>query len=112
MIETPRITRSGAQNAAVVRLTVPRSEIREAMGPGLQEIQRALQAQDVAPAGPWYTHHLRMHPRVFDFEICVPVAARVRPEGRVQPGGLPERTVATTVFHGDYEGLGHLNADT
>jgi len=106
MIEQPQVTRSHEQHTAVVRLTVPRSEIRNVMGPGLQEIHRVLDEQGVARTGPWCTHHLRMDPEVFDFEICVPVAAPVRPEGRVQPGELPERTVARTVHHGDYERLG------
>ncbi len=106
MIEQPQVTRSQAQRTAIVRLTVPRSEIRNVMMPGLQEIHRVLDEQGVAQAGPWCTHHLRMDPEVFDFEICVPVAGTVRAKGRVQPGELPERTVARTVYHGDYEGLG------
>ncbi len=55
--------------------------------------------------GPWFTHHLRMDPDVFDFEICLPVAAPVSAAGRVQPGLLPAATVARTVYRGPYEGL-------
>ncbi len=106
MIETPEITSTSAQPAAVVRLVVPRSQIREVMGPGLQEIRTVLDAQGIAAAGAWYTHHFRMDPNVFDFEIGVPVASPVSASGRVQPGELPARTVARTVYQGDYEGLG------
>lgn len=49
---------------------------------------------------------VRMDPEVFDFEIGVPVSQPVVAAGRVQPGQLPARTVARTIFHGSYEGLG------
>ena len=76
------------------------------MGPGIGELMAALDAQGVAPAGPWYSHHLRMDPGVFDFEIGVPVSAPVKAAGRVVPGQLPAATVARAVYRGPYEGLG------
>ncbi|MBO9539070.1 GyrI-like domain-containing protein [bacterium] len=106
MIETPQITQSEAQLTAFIHLTVPREEIQEVMGPGIGEVMAAIAAQGIAPAGPWFTHHLRMDPEIFDFEICVPVTAPVAPAGRVQAGQLPAAKVARTVFHGNYEGLG------
>ena len=63
-------------------------------------------AQGIATAGPWFTHHLRMDPGIFDFEICVPVTAPVAATGRVSPGQLPAAKVARTVYRGPYEGLG------
>lgn len=105
MIETPQITQTAHQHTAVVRLTVPREQIRDVMGPGLKELMAAVAAQGVAPAGPWFTHHLRMDPEVFDFEIGVPVAAPVAAAGRVTPGLLPAARVARTVYRGGYEGL-------
>lgn len=47
-----------------------------------------------------------MDPDTFDFEVGVPVAAPVAAAGRVKPGELPAATVARTVYHGDYSGLG------
>jgi effector-binding domain-containing protein len=47
-----------------------------------------------------------MSPTEFDFEISVPVSAPVTASGRVKPGRLPATTVARTVYHGPYEGLG------
>lgn len=114
MIDPPQITQSIAQQTAFIHLTVPRSEIRNVMGPGLGELMAAIAAQGIAPAGPWFTHHLKMDPAIFDFEICVPVAALVAATGRVRAGQLPASTVARTVFHGDYGGLpaawGEFNA--
>ena len=105
MIDTPHIVQTAAQPTAAIRLTVPRAEIRTVMGPGYSELMAAVAAQGIAPVGPWFTHHLRMDPDVFDFEICVPVATRVAGAGRVQPGELRAATVARTLYRGSYEGL-------
>ncbi len=105
MLETPQIVESAPQPAAVLHLSVPRARIREVMEPGLQEVLAAVRAQGQAPAGPWFTHHLRMDPEVFEFEIGVPVASAIAEAGRVRPGALPATTVARTVYRGDYEGL-------
>jgi effector-binding domain-containing protein len=105
MIDTPHIVQTAAQPTAAIRLTVPRAEIQTVMGPGYSELMAAVAAQGIAPVGPWFTHHLRMDPDVFDFEICVPVATRVAAAGRVQPGELRAATVARTVYRGSYEGL-------
>jgi len=105
MIDTPRIVRTAAQPTAVIHLTIPREEVRKVMGPGRQELMAAVAAQGIAATGPWFTHHLKMDPGIFDFEIGVPVAAPIVAAGRVQPSQLPAVTVARTVYHGDYEGL-------
>lgn len=47
-----------------------------------------------------------MDPDTFDFEIGVPVTAPISAAGRVKAGYLPAVTVARTVYHGPYEGLG------
>jgi effector-binding domain-containing protein len=106
MLDAPQITQSGAQQTAVIRLTIPREEIRKVMGPAIGEVMAAVAAQGLRPAGPVFSHHFRMDPDVFDFEVGVPVARPVAPNGRVQPGTLPATTVARTVYHGPYEGLG------
>ncbi len=106
MIDKPKITKTSEQLTAMVHVTVPREDIQKVMGPGIDEVKAALAAQGIAAAGPWLTHHLRMDPTVFDFEICVPVKSPVSARGRVKPGRLPAGTVARTVYHGPYEGLG------
>ncbi|HEY4308024.1 MAG TPA: GyrI-like domain-containing protein [Pirellulales bacterium] len=106
MIDTPWIIKTAAQQTAFVHITVPREEIQNVMGPGLAEVRAAVAAQGITTSGPWFTHHRRMDPKVFDFEICIPVAATIVPVGRVQPGNLPATTVARTIYRGPYEGLG------
>ena len=105
MIEAPQITEITAQLAAIIHLTIPRSEIRSVMGPGLGELMAAVKAQGIGPAGPWFTHHLKMDPETFDFEICVPVTAPIIAAGRVVAGQVATVKAARTVYHGPYEGL-------
>ncbi|HEY0061396.1 MAG TPA: GyrI-like domain-containing protein [Telluria sp.] len=106
MLESPHLTRTEAQQTAVIHLTIPRAEIRHVMGPGIQELMAAVAAQGIGPTGPWFSHHLAMHPDTFDFEIGVPVSGPVTPVGRVTAGSLPGGRVARTVLHGNYDGLG------
>jgi effector-binding domain-containing protein len=106
MLEKPQILVSREQLVASIHLTVPREQIREVMGPGIQEVMGTLAAQGIAPEGPWLTHHLKTPAAEFDFEICVPVGKAVVPTGRVRSGRLPARKVARAVYVGPYEGLG------
>lgn len=111
MLDTPQIAQTAAQPAAVIRLTIPRAEIRNVMGPAYGELMAAVAAQGIASTGPWFNHHLRMDPDTFDFEIGVPVTAPISAAGRVKAGQLPAATVARTVYHGNYEGLGRAWAE-
>lgn len=106
MIETPQITQTADQLTAFLHLTVPCSEIQNVMGPGIGEVMAAVAAQGISLTGPWFTHHLRRPTDSFDFEICVPISAPMTAAGRVKPGLWPAMTVARTVYHGGYEGLG------
>lgn len=106
MIDEPQIVDTPIQHAAVIHLTIPREEIRNVMGPGLAELMATVAAQGLKPSGSWFTHHFRMAPTTFDFEIGVPVDQPVVAAGRVKPGQLPAGRVARTVYQGGYEGLG------
>jgi effector-binding domain-containing protein len=106
MIDTPQILTVEACPVALIRLTIPRAEIQKVMGPGIGELMSTLRAQGIKPIGPWLSHHLKMSPGIFDFEIAVPVPSPVTPTGRVTNGTLPAATVARTIYHGDYSGLG------
>jgi effector-binding domain-containing protein len=106
MIDTPQIVQSEEVMAAVLRMTVPRAEIKLVMGNGMRELIQTVNDQKVLMAGPIFSHHFHMDPARFDFEIGVPVKSPVKAAGRVRPGSLPAARVARTVYHGDYEGLG------
>ena len=106
MIDTPEIVLTEPRLAAVIRLTIPRSEIRAVMGPAIQEVLSVVAAQGMAPAGPVFSHHFRMDPEFFDFHVGVPVEEMVLPEGRVTDGRLPGVKAARAVHQGPYEELG------
>jgi len=106
MIDSPEIVQISAQPTAIIRFTIPRSEIQRVMGPGHADLMETIAAQGIAPTGPWFTHHLRMDPETFDFELGVPISAPLSATGRVIAGELPAATVARTIYHGGYEGLG------
>ena len=105
MISTPQIVQTHAQSAAVIHLTVARSEMMKVFGPAVGELLAALNAQGVEPVGAVFAHHLKMSPSIFDFELGVRVALPVKVAGRVTPGELPAARVAHTIYSGPYEGL-------
>ena len=105
MLAAPEIIMTNVQEAAVIRLTIPRSEMMKVFGPAVGELMAALAAQGVEPVGAVFAHHLRMPPDTFDFELGVKVAAPVKAAGRMKPGQLPAVKVARTVYSGPYEGL-------
>src|SRR6266850_1423943 len=105
MISTPQIIQTDAQEAAVIRLTIPRSEMMKVFGPAIRELMAALAAQGVEPVGAVFAHHLKMSPDIFDFELGVQVSSPAKATGRVKPGQLPAVKVARAVYSGPYEGL-------
>ena len=98
MIDIPEITHTTARHTAVIHVIVPREEIQNVMGPTIREVFETIAAQGIAPAGPWFTHHLRRPTGTFDFEASVPVATPIAPAGRVQPGEWPAMKVVRTVY--------------
>lgn len=106
MIDTPQVTQSDGQLTAVIRFTIPRHEIRNVMGPGINELLAAVTAQNVPITGAVFSHHLRMDPEVFDFEVGIPTGGIIGAAGRVKPSELLPAKVIRTVYRGGYEGLG------
>jgi effector-binding domain-containing protein len=105
MIDPPQIIQTDARRTAIIRLTVPRVEIEKVMQHNIGELMAAVAAQGVEVAGPLFTHHLRMDPQIFDFELGLPVKTAVAADGRIQPSEWPAMKVAQTIYHGPYEGL-------
>ena len=105
-LDPPQIVDVPAFKVARIAITTPASEIRPAMHAGLRELRAALADQGVEPTGPWFTHHLKVPDQTFDFEICLPVAVDVKPEGRVAMGEIRAARTARTTYRGDYANLG------
>lgn len=106
MIDAPQVVQTDHQITAVIRLTIPCHEIRQVMGPAIEEVLAVVAAQGAGPSGPVFSHHFKMSPDVFDFEVGVPVMTSITAVGRVRPSELPAAVVARTHYHGPYEGLG------
>lgn len=106
MLDEPQLIQTEAQPSAVIRLSIPRDQIRDVMGTAMQEVIRTVIAQGIGPAGPLFSHHSRMEPEMFHFEVGVPVRSEVQPTGRVVASELPAARVMRTIYHGGYEGLG------
>lgn len=111
MLDKPKIIQTVDQPTAVIHLTIPKDEIQNVMGPGIMELHAALAKQGIQPTGPWFTHHFKIVPDSWDFEICLPVSTPVTPAGRVKPGRWPAMKVARTVYRGGFEGLGDAWSD-
>lgn len=105
MLDAPQIVQTTAQPTAIIHFTIPREEMMNVFGPGVGELMAAIAAQGIAPVGSVFTHHLKITPDIFDFELCVQVSAPVVAAGRVKPSQWPAMNVARTVYHGPYEGL-------
>jgi len=105
MIESPKILHVKTEAAAVIHLTIPRSEMMKVFGPAVGELMAALANQSVRPISAIFARHLKMSADAFDFELGVKVGLPVKATGRVKPGELPSATVAHTIYSGPYEGL-------
>lgn len=105
-IEMPVVVALPAQPVAMIPVRVVRTKIKEVMGPGIAELYGTLASQAIAPAGPWFTHHKRITPNEFDFEICIPVSQPVKPSGPVVLGERRACRAVQTTYRGPYEGLG------
>lgn len=106
MLSPLSLVRTEAVPAAAIRLTVSRDQIQEVMCPAITEVIDAVVAQGIGPAGPLYTHHFRVDPDRFDFEVAVPVSGPLQPVGRVVSTETPAADrVARVIYTGPYEGL-------
>jgi len=105
MLDTPWITEVPAQLSAAIHLTISRDEIRRVIDPALHELIDAVESQGLTPTGPWFTHHFSIDPEIFDFEVCLPLATKIAPTGRVRPSELPASKVARTIYYGGLSGL-------
>ena len=105
MLDMPQIIQTSIQEAAIIRLTIPRNEMMKVFGPAVGELLTALAEQRVEAVGAVFAHHLKMTPDMFDFELGIKVSSPVTATGRVKPGQLPAAKVARAIYRGPYEGL-------
>ena len=104
-ITPPELTHTPAQPVAMIHVKSARSQIMNSMTMAFNELGSLLQSQRIAPAGPWFAHHLRRPTESFDFNLCIPVAAPIQPTGRITNGERRSADVARTTYTGPYSGL-------
>jgi len=105
MIAAMQILQTDAVPAAVIRLTVPRTEMIKVFPAAVGEVMTVVAAQGLKPLGAVFAHHLKLSAEVFDFEVGVTLDAPVAAAGRVRPGELPAARVARCLYSGQYQGL-------
>ena len=105
LITAPTILVTEPIHAAAIRLYIPRDKMAEQLPPALDELAAALEQQHLAPAGPWFAHHVNLPETHFHFDCCIPVPSPTAPIGRVEPRALPAITVARTLYRGPYTQL-------
>ena len=106
MIDSPKLVDTPRRLVAAIRLTIPKDQIQNEMGPAISEAFGVVAEQGIEVVGPWFCAHDRMDPHEWDFDVCVEVATPVAPQGRVKPGVLEPARVVQTNYRGPYEGLG------
>ena len=87
MIATPEIVLTTAEPAAVIRLTIPRSEMMKQFGPAVGELMATLARQGVAPDGAAIDTPMERFDQVLDVNLrgayaVATAAARVWREDR------------------------------
>lgn len=105
MLEPPVILNTDEHAAAVVHHTIPRFRIQQVMAPAIAELHETLARQGIPELGPVFSHHYKLDPKIFDFDIGIPVLRPVTPSGAVMQGRLPGTRVVRTFYRGPYEGL-------
>jgi mannose-6-phosphate isomerase-like protein (cupin superfamily) len=106
MIDSPKLVDTPRRLVAAVRLTIPKDQIQNEMGPAIGEAMSVVAAQGLEVVGPWFCAHDRMDPHEWDFDVCVEVGTPVASQGRVKPGVLASVRAVQTNYRGPYEGLG------
>lgn len=91
------------QATAVVRSTLPVSEIKLFMGRALGAVAQTLASQGVSPAGPPFARYHRLAEQEFDVEAGFPFEGSVTPMGEVVTSSLPGGPAAVVTYVGPYD---------
>jgi effector-binding domain-containing protein len=93
------------QPTMCIRGRTTRSALALTLGEFLAHVRGYIERCGAQPAGPPYTRYHSIQGEDIDVEAGFPVTALLAPEGRIRAGELPGGEVASTVHHGDYDGL-------
>ena len=92
-----------SQPTAVVRSTIPVSDIPEFLGRAYEAVMRVLASQGIAPVGEPFAYYLGPPKTTVELEAGFPIAIPCAPAGEVVAGELPSGTIASATHVGPYE---------
>jgi effector-binding domain-containing protein len=91
------------QPTAVVRSTIPVTEIPKFLGHAYEAVMQAISTQGITPVGEPFAYYHGAPTTTIELEAGFPTAAPCAPLGEVVPSQLPGGSVATGVHVGPYE---------
>jgi effector-binding domain-containing protein len=102
----PTLTTIAPVTTAVVRGTIPTSELRDFFDRSFRVLGEALANQGVTATGPAFGLYRGPIDDSTTLEVGFPTDRPISPDGSAEPGELPGGQVARLVHHGGYDGLG------
>lgn len=105
MDTTPELVTLQPTTAAVVRATVPMSELTAFFDRAFHAVMEAVQAQDASITGPPFAIYYGMPSETVDLAAGFPVTAAIEPSGEVTPSELPGGQAAQLLHVGSYDSL-------
>jgi effector-binding domain-containing protein len=101
----PTLTTVAPITTAVVRGTVPTSDLRDFFDRSFQVLGEVLAAQGATATGPAFGLFRGPIEESTTLEVGFPTDRPISPDGSAEPGELPGGQVANLVHRGGYEGL-------
>ncbi len=102
---TPGLVTVEPVTTAVVKATIPSTEVTNFFDRSFGVLGGALAAQGVTPAGPAFALYHGVPDETMDLEVGYPTDRAIEPDGAVEAGGLPGGRVARVVHAGSFDGL-------
>jgi len=110
MITKPVLKYRRAQPYVAIRTQVP-IPFGEYLPPLWEEVQAWLKSEAIAPCGPPFLRYLTTDmSKNLDIEVGFPVAAAVKPSGRLSAGAFPAGNYAVLMYTGSFKGTGLYQA--
>jgi effector-binding domain-containing protein len=105
-VAQPTLTTLAPVTTAVVRGTVPTSDLRDFFDRSFQVLGEVLAAQGANATGPAFGLYRGPIEESTTLEVGFPTDCSISPDGSAEAGELPGGRVAQLVHRGGYEGLG------
>ena len=105
MDTTPELVTLQPTTTAVVRATVPMSELTAFFDRAFHEVMEAVQAQEASITGPPFAIYYGTPSETVDLAAGFPTTVAIEPTGEVTPSELPGGAAAQLLHVGSYDSL-------